>query len=251
MIRRQISLSPQVKGEISYNYQHEILKNIYKLMKLVDKEGAAISHNKGYRLDSGHIFKLFNYTLLFEGAEFANTGIRFNKNTKIKLVLSGKKEIIETILKGFLVSPKIEIDNLIFDFKGVGKDKRVYFEEVTFYKALSPIVVSTKTNEGNKEYLTPYNERYFENLVNNLKRKYKLIYKKEYKGEIFFEIDNLLEMKNKFIKFKNGGMKGQEYSIWIQADKDMQKVIYYLGLGQNSSTGCGCLSFITGVKDSE
>ena len=50
-------------------------------------------------------------------------------------------------------------------------------------------------------------------------------------------------------KDKARWVKGHTYNIWIQADKDMQKIIYYLGLGQNSSIGCGCLSIITGVSE--
>lgn len=251
MIRKQINLTPESSGEITYNYQHDVLKNIYNLMKLADKKKAKMLHNAGYRVETGHIFKLFNYTLLFEDAVFTKTGIHCNKNTKIKLVLSGKKEIIENILKGFLSSPKLEIDGRFFNFESLQDDKKVNFQNVTFYKALSPIIVSTKNDKGSKEYLTPYNQKYFENLVNNLKRKYKLIYKKDYAGEIFFDIDNLLEMKEKFVRIKNGGVKGHDYSVWIQAEKEMQMIIYYLGLGQNNSTGCGCLSFITGVRENE
>lgn len=251
MIRKQIILKPDKNGEISYNYQHEVLKNIYKLMKLADEKKTKMLHNKGCRVDTGHVFKLFNYTLLFEDAIFTKTGITCNENTKVKLVISGKKEIIENILRGLLVSPKLEVDGFIFNFVKVVNDKRVNFEEVTFYKAMSPVIVSTKTDEGDKEYLTPYNPKYFENLANNLKRKYKLVYNKDYLGEIFFEIDDLLEMKDKFVRIKQGGVRGNEYSIWVQAEKEMQKIIYYLGLGQNSSTGCGCLSFITGVRNNE
>lgn len=249
MIRKQINFKVSKDVEISYNYQHELLKNLYKLMKLADEKKAKILHNTGYRLEGKHVFKLFNYTLLFENAVFTSTGILCKEDTKVKLVLNGKKEIVENILRGLLVEPQLQIETAVFDLVGVKDDKKINLKEVTLYKALSAIVISTKTDNGEKEYLNPYDTKYFENLANNLKRKYILIYGKEYTGELFFEIDNLLEMREKFVKIKSGGVKGQEYSIWVQADKDMQKVIYYLGLGQNSSIGCGCLSFVKGVSE--
>lgn len=249
MIRRQILFETDKDVTITYNYQHEVLKSIYNLMRLADEKKAKMLHNRGYKIESGHVFKLFNYTLLFENAIFKSNGILCNNNTKVKLILSGKKEIVENILRGFLVLPELTIEDETFIFKGVENDKKINLREVTLYKALSPIVVSTKIDDNKKRYLTPYEPKYFENLVSNLKRKYKLIYNEEYKGEIFFEIDDLLEMKDKFVKIKKGGVKGQEYCIWIQAERKMQNIIYYLGLGQNSSMGCGCLSFITGVRD--
>lgn len=248
MIRKQIIFQVEDKSEISYNYQHEILKNFYNLTKVADENKAKILHNKGYRLESGHIFKLINFTLLFENAIFTENNIVLTESTVIKLIMSGKKENIELFLKGLIVEQQMVIEDVILKFVGVIDDKKVFFKEVMLYKALSPIITTTKENLE-KVYLDPYQLQYYENLALNAKRKYKLVYGKEYEGEIFFEIDDLFIMKEKFVRIKQGGVKGHTYNIWIQADKDMQKIIYYLGLGQNSSIGCGCLSIITGVSE--
>lgn len=247
MIRKQIVFRTNKQVNIDYNYQHEVLKNIYKYIDKADANKARILHKTGFRLNNKHKYKLFNFTILFENAIFDKC-IVCNPNTIIKLVISGGKSIINSTIKGLLDIRSLEINNTIFDFVKVESDKNTYIEDVVLYSALSPIITSTRGTDGNIVYLTPYHEGYFKNLAVNAKRKYKIIYGKEYEGEIYFEIDDLLKTKEKFVKIKNGGVSGMTYDIWIQADKDMQKVIYYLGLGQNSSIGCGCMNFIKGVK---
>ena len=81
-------------------------------------------------------------------------------------------------------------------------------------------------------------------------RKYKAIYNKDYSGELFFDIEDVLKVKKKYITdIKDGFLIGYtDFEIFIEADIDMQKVAYYLGLGQNNSIGMGSLSYITGRR---
>lgn len=247
MIRKQLIFKTDKEVSMTFNYQHDVLRNIYKYIEIADSNKAKMLHRTGYRVESGHKYKLFNFTLLFEDAVFGQD-ITCNADTVIKLVLSGKKDIVNSIIKGLMDVRTLNIDNISLDFVGTEGDKRTYIEEVVLYSALSPIITSTRDDEGNIVYLSPYDEGYFKNLAVNAKRKYKLVYKKEYEGDIFFEIDDLFNMRDKFVRIKRGGVKGMTYDIWIQAERDMQRVIYYLGLGQNSSIGCGCMNFVKGVR---
>ncbi len=247
MIRKQIIFKPDKKISLSYNYQLEVLRNIYGYMSCVNQIKAKKIHNEGYRIKSGHKFKLFNFTMLFKNAEFNET-IHCNPNSTIKLILSGKKDILNLIIKGLLNIRKLEIDNNVLRLVNIEDDKKVNFANIMLYNTLSPIVTSTKEDDGKIKYLTIYDEGYFKNLANNAKRKYKLMYGKEYEDEIYFEIDDIFDVKDKFIQIKSGGLRGSEYNVWIEANKDIQKIIYYLGLGQNTSIGCGCLNLIKGVN---
>lgn len=250
MIRKQLIFKTEKDISLTYNYQHEVLKNIYRYIEIHDSHKAKFLHKDGYISETGHKYKGFNFTLLFKNADFSNM-INCNENTTVKLVISGEKSIINSIIKGLIQDRELFISGETMKFTGVLDDKKVYLKEVVLYSAMSPIITSTKSNDDSVEYLTPYDEDYFRNLANNAKRKYKVIYGKDYLDDIYFDIDDTLNMKEKFIQIKNGGVRGMIYDIWIQADIDMQKIIYYLGLGQNSSIGCGCLNFVKGVRSDE
>ena len=89
-------------------------------------------------------------------------------------------------------------------------------------------------------------------LAHNLMRKYKLVYGKEYEGEIFFDIENTLKVKKKLIsKIKSEfiiiGYSG--FELFIEADKDMQKIAYYCGLGGYNSLGMGSVNYIMSRRD--
>ncbi len=251
MIRKQIIYKPDNKIRVPYNYQHEVMKNIYYYISIADEIASKRLHNKGYTADTGHVYKLFNYTLLFENAKFKSNYIECDKNTDIKLILSGKKDIIQKALNGLLHIKKIKIEDMEIKLNTILEDKKVVFNPIMLYNTLSPVVESTLNDEKEIIYLTPYQSEYYKNLAENAKRKYKLIYNKEFGGKLFFDIDNALEIKEKYIQIKNGGVKGYQFDMWVETDTDMQKIIYYLGLGQNSSTGCGCLNFVTGVNGYE
>lgn len=251
MIRKQLLFKADKRIDLSYNYQHDIQRNLYKYMDISNSEKAKRLHNIGYVSETGHRYKLFNFALLFKNAEFNKENIVCNEFSEIRLIISGKKEIIKNIIKGLEKSKELKIDNDILNFRCVLPDKKVFFKNIMLYSTFSPVIVSTKDDKNKREYLTPYHVGYYERLANNLKRKYELIYGKEYEGKLYFDINNALNIEDKFIQIKNGGVFGHKYEIWIEADRDMQKIVYYLGLGQNSSIGCGCLNFVTGFDDNE
>lgn len=248
MIRQQVIFKPKSTIKLPYNYQYEVMKNIYYYISIADDVLSRRLHNEGYKSETGHIYKLFNFTLLFDKAKFTKDNIICNESSTVKLILSGKKDIIKKILKGLLHIKQIKINDIEIPLFTIENDKKVFFKPIMLYSALSPIVESTHNNNI-IIYLSPYESDYYKNLVENAKRKYQLIYNREYKGTIFFDIDDALEIKEKYIQIKNGGVKGYLYDVWIEAEPDMQKIIYYLGLGQNSSTGCGCLNFVIGVNN--
>ena len=182
---------------------------------------------------------------MFEGAEFLDRYIKCQGSTIIKLIISGKKDIIGDILKGLLHVKKMKVGNYELILEDIIDDKKIEFKNIMLYKSLSPIAETTQNDEGLIIALTPFEGGFYKNLVQNAKRKYKLIYNEEYEGPFYFDIDDSLKIKKKFIKFKDGGVRGYDFDVWVETKPSMQKIIYYLGLGQNSSIGLGCLSFVT------
>ena len=116
------------------------------------------------------------------------------------------------------------------------------------YKAISPIVTTTINNNGYIVSLRPYVEKYYVNLANNLKKKYKIIYGEEFeKLPLYFDIDNVLDMREKSHVIKGIFKIGYLYDIWVETTPKMQRIIYYLGLGENNASGAGCMEIKKGV----
>lgn len=246
LTRKVVLFKPTEDIELDYNYNYQVTRNIYHYLWVADRVKSRFIHDVGYEVVTGHKFKLFNFTILFKDAIFNEDHILCTEDTIIKLIISGKESIVQSILKGILQVRKIKLyDYEIPLLKFEDDIGLVRFEDVMLYKALSPIVETTKNEQGNVETLTPYHGEYYRNLAINAKRKYKLIHSRDYEGNIFFDIDNALNIKDKYISFKGGVIRGFLFNIWVEAEMDMQQILYYLGLGQNSSTGFGCLSTIS------
>lgn len=240
-------LLAQSDGYIPYDWHYELFKQIFKKITLFNKDYALALHNEGFRTkdDKQKKMKLFNFSLQFKDNEMQKQGIKINKGDTIELVASGYNEIINAILQGLIIDNKFNINNILFAIKEIRNDKKVYFNKINIYKTITPVIESI-WNEG-IYYLNPYQLEYYNAIKNNLKRKYRLIYNKEYTGELKIQIENILKAKLKTITIKDGYLRGYgKYEILVQADKNMQKVAYYCGLGQNNSMGAGFLNYITG-----
>ncbi|WP_343109816.1 CRISPR-associated endoribonuclease Cas6, partial [Clostridioides difficile] len=192
---------------------------------------------------------LFNYTMMFEDAKYSKEGIHLNSRTKIRLILSGYDDILNNIIKGFIKCKVFKIYNIEFKLSNMDEDSKIGFNNITLYKVRSPIVASLYDLKSKKQvYLNPMQEEFYKALHDNLMKKYKLIYNKEYTGEVYFDIEDVLSVKKKYvtnIKGKGFVIGYTDFEIFVEADKDMQKVIYYCGLGEKNSIGMGLLTYIT------
>lgn len=232
---------------LPYDYHQPIQCELYKKMTLFNKEYSKFLHEEGYRSKDKKEkrMKLFNFGFNFYNLNMCSDGIIIKKGGEIKLCVSGFKEPLNAILQGFLINNKINVNGIEFQFTGIDKKDKVRFNKINIYKPLNPIIES-KWDEK-IIYLSPYQIEYYDALKQNLLRKYELIYNKEYTGELKMMIDNMLDVKPKTIKIKNNYLQGYgKFNILVQAEKDMQKVVYYCGLGQNNSLGAGYLEYIDG-----
>jgi len=229
---------------LPYDYNHDIMKSIYYYISVADEQMEKYLHNEGYKVESGHRYKLFNFTLLFKGARFKEEYIKVDSNSEITLILSGKDDVIKLILKGLVHIKQIRIQGNDISLANIVTVKNVNFKPIMLYKALSPIVTTTRTDDDKIISLRPYVDKYYINLADNLKKKYKLIYGEDFSGPLYFDIDDILVIKDRS-HIINGIRKiGQLYDLWVETTTKMQRVIYYLGLGENNSTGAGCLSLL-------
>ncbi|MCJ0222579.1 CRISPR-associated endoribonuclease Cas6 [Clostridioides difficile] len=248
LVRRHLILTVDNKVVLDYNYQYELMKRIYEAIEVNDKRKALSLHNEGYKVDK-KVFKLFNYTMMFEDAKYSKGGIHLNSQTKIKLMLSGYDDILNNIIKGFIKCKVFKLYNIEFKVSDIEEDSKKNFNNITLYKVRSPIVASLYDLKSRKQvYLNPMQEEFYKALHDNLGNKYKLIYNKEYTGELYFDIEDVLAVKKKYItniKGKGFVIGYTDFEIFVQANKDMQEVIYYCGLGEKNSIGMGLLTYIT------
>lgn len=248
LVRRHLILTVGNKVVLDYNYQYELMKRIYEAIEVNDKRKALSLHNEGYKVDK-KVFKLFNYTIMFENAKYSKEGIHLNSQTKIKLILSGYDDILNNIIKGFIKCKVFKLYNIEFKVSDIEEDSKKDFNNITLYKVRSPIVASLYDLKSRKQvYLNPMQEEFYKALHDNLGNKYKLIHNKEYTGELYFDIEDVLAVKKKYItniKGKGFVIGYTDFEIFVQANKDMQEVIYYCGLGEKNSIGMGLLTYIT------
>lgn len=245
--RKYINLIAENDGILQYDVNYILSVILYKKMTLFNEEYSKFLHDKGYltKDEKNKKMKLFNYSLIFNNLDMLSDGIIIKKGDKIQLSITGYKEPLNAIIQGFLIDNTFNINSLNFKLINIENDKKVYFNNVNIYKPLNPIIESIWDEKV--KFLNPYQSEYYLALKQNLKRKYEIIYNKPYIGELKIMIENILDIKPKSIKIKKGYLQGYgKFNILVQAEKDMQKVAYYCGLGQNNSLGAGYLQYITG-----
>lgn len=242
LVRRTVVFKPTETISIPYEYQHDVMKSIYYYISIADQQMEKFLHDEGYKTDDRPGMKLFNFTLRFSKASFKSNSIEIGEDGLILLIISGRDDIINSILKGLLHIKQIKIDNCIIPLNDIENEKNIYFKNIMLYKSLSPIVTTIRNEHGYTVWLKPYLSKYYENLAENLKKKYKLIYGEDFNGALYFDIDDVLNMKGKSHTINNISKVGFLYDVWVETTPKMQRIIYYLGLGENNSTGAGCMS---------
>lgn len=247
LTKKIIILKANEESSVRYNYNYEVMKMIYEAMTIQDANKALNIHDNGYKVGEKK-FKLFNFHLEFdEKVKYEKAHIALDKNSSLKLIISGINEVVNLILKGLVKQQGIMLNETFYKLVDVKNDKTIRFNNITLFKVRTAVVESVQDSNRRQVYTNVYQEEFYSSLAGNLKRKYKAVYKKDYEGELYFDIENLLNVKRKYIEIKpKSAVEGySNFEIFIQADKDMQKIIYFLGLGQGNSLGFGSVSFIS------
>lgn len=258
----KLTLRAKDRG-LTVNYNYYLSAAIYKLLKLGSSEFSAFLHNKGFILH-GKPYKLFCFALRFKKFSINENKIHLISN-EADLYISSLliDDFIKNIVIGTFEKQTIEIagnyNKCSFSIIQVESIPEPKFENETYFRLLSPIVLSTaKDKEKNKLY--PYYFRYYDNikeitriLNQNLKNKFKLIYNQDYTGAglIFRWDENYIAEKlsaNKKLTRKISIPRNEGRPIEIIANKipfylsgseELMKVGYYCGFGEKNSMGFG------------
>jgi CRISPR-associated endoribonuclease Cas6 len=246
-MRFKVYLQPETK-EISlpYNYNYHLSSAIYSFLDKAEPAFSDFLHDYGFSSDRKS-FKLFTFSPLLASNR---------RPLSDQLILKGK-------INWFISSPKeVFLSNLVTGILGQGflptLGHKLIVESVevmaqpslegkTFFRTLSPVVVSTgETNpEGKftKKYLSPADAKFYQVLEDNLRRKYKACYGKEPPEEgvtIQFDSQDLSRgYISKLIDFKGIKIRGWMGRFIAEGNPELIRLGYEAGFGEGNSAGFG------------
>lgn len=247
--RIEVKLKPNKNLKLTYDYAYPLVCEIYKKISLVDKTFSIDYHQNGLRENNtDRNFKLVVPKLHFSNAKMDKEGISLKDTDTVSLILSGSKLVINKILNGFLIDNKININGDVLEYTEIKSLSRKKIEEISMYKVETSIVETIQNEAGEVQYIDILNPKFVQALKQNLCRKYKMVNKKDYQGKLNIGIEDFSTIKSKAIKIKNHKVRGfGKFNIIIQADKDMQEIAYYCGLGSHNMYGAGFLTHLGGM----
>lgn len=246
-----LTIDKQACGNaLPLSYQYELSAYIYHTIAKGSADYADWLHQNGFTLD-GKQFRLFSFSNLLLDK------INIDK-AKSRLLLTGEKANLqisflperstEEFVKGVFAEQVFAIGDrqskVQFTVQQVEMLPSPPFNGELKAKTLSPICLSTKTDEGKIHYYSPAEPEAGQAIINNLINKYTAFYGKAYEGSREFEWKILSEPKSKLITMKAGTpqqtkVRAFNCSFILKADNELLRIAYECGLGEKGSMGFG------------
>jgi len=237
------------------NYQYALSSWIYKVIGQADSQHSAFLHEKGFSFD-GKQFKMFTFSQLdvrpfrIEGNRIRLLGDSVSLTVRFLVDAS-----LHHFIKGLFMHQHCGL--------GIDRDTQVDFEVTTVqvkeppvfmermqYTCLSPIVTSTRRDDGTVQYLSPEDPGFGTNLIQNLKRKQSALAahdSDEPQSTASVDTFRLLNTpRKKGITIKEGTPQESKviaylFNFELTVSPDLHEVGYYAGFGEKNSMGMGCV----------
>ncbi|OPY24777.1 MAG: CRISPR-associated endoribonuclease Cas6 [Methanobacterium sp. PtaU1.Bin097] len=220
---------------VPFNYNHIIASIIYN--QIYDLDLAAELHLK-------HGFKFFTFSQLMIHRRRQVKGGFLSDGYLHFFISSPDETLVNNLIRGFYKRPDISFQGQHLQVKDVKLIPKPRFKEHMHLKTLSPIIVRTRRN--NKIWdLGPDDKLFYDGLKRNLLKKYK-----EYNGtedvkeDINIELD-LNRTRRRRIAITKDDKKtfNRCYmaELDIEADLNLIKFAYDVGLGERNSMGFGMM----------
>ncbi len=235
------------------SYQYELTSYIYRTIARGDADFATWLHANGY-ISNGKPFKLFTFSQL-NFAKWRMEGDRIRiLSDELTLELSFLPErSTEEFIKGVfseqsftLGDRKSKIQLIVRNIESLPAPQ--YAEEMTF-RALSPVCLSRKNDDGRIDYLSPAHESAGSIILNNLLRKYEAFHGHTFDDPLDFGFELLSEPRSKLITIKANSpqqtkVRGYLYNFRLKAPVELMRMAHESGVGEKNSTGFGCVQVI-------
>ena len=242
---------------IPINYQYELSSWIYKQVNSGDNVFAAWLHSQGYNSGIKH-FKLFVFSMLnIPQRNIENEYIRIQcpeVSFSISFLLD---EIAEPFVYGLFKNQAFTLGDKVhkaaFTIKSIERLPEPAFTEKLMFRAISPIVISTVPEGGNKyaTYISPehphFEELFFQNIINkivaatsNSKDGFQLMPE----ANLSFSLQS--KIATKLIKIKSDTaqqtfIRGFMFDFQLEAPVAVMRAFYHAGCGEKNSMGFGCV----------
>lgn len=246
-----LSIDKKVYGNaLPLSYQYELAGYIYHTLAKGNEEYANWLHENGFSLE-GKQFRLFSFSNLLVD----NIGIDTKKG---RLLLQSDEAFLqisflperstEEFIKGVFSEQVFAIGDVHsrvqFTVRQVQALPMADFNGELRGRTLSPMCLSTKTDEGKLHYYAPNEALAGQTIVTNLIRKYEAFYQQKYTGSTEFEWKCLSEPKSKLLTMKVGTLqqtkvKAYHCTFLLKADNELLRIGYECGLGEKNSMGFG------------
>ncbi|EDP75366.1 CRISPR-associated endoribonuclease Cas6 [Hydrogenivirga sp. 128-5-R1-1] len=148
-------------------------------------------------------------------------------------------DIVSSSVKTFLKRGNLFLGRNTVSLSSIELVKPEVDGEMTV-RCLSPITVY-RTPKGEKrfQYLSPWQDEFYELLRKNLVKKYELVYSKSYKGELEIEPVKVIEGYRKKVLYRGTLVEAWEGYYKLKGNEDMLRLALEAGLGAKNSQGFG------------
>ena len=234
-------------NKLPISYQYELSAWIYGVIAQSDALYAAWLHNNGFVKDNKR-FRMFAYSNLFPRFKVIDDRLIILGDSLFMYLSFLPEKSTEEFVKGIFMENRFTIGDrkskVQFQVENIEVLPAPSFSLSDEFQALSPVVVSTRRDDGSVEYLSPEREGYDTMLFNNLKEKYQAFTGKPFNGEECFVFELLSPAKSRLITIKANTpemtrVKGFLYQFKLKADKTLMNFMYEAGLGEKNATGFG------------
>ncbi len=219
--------------EIPMNYKYQVQSALF--IKLEEISSSDFWHNSGF--GEAEIFKLFLIGPLV--GKYTTDGKKLIFEESISLeIRSPLFEFCDDIQRSFELNPSIKLF-----------DRRLSLAEMTLtnyhintnqslFRTVTPILVITKNENRQMQFISPDDERFTQRLVDNIYKKFSALYQEEPPQ---IKIDVIESGRRVITKYKEIGFAAYHCVLSIEAPPQMLEFIYNSGLGNRNSQGFGMI----------
>jgi len=193
-------------------------------------------------------FKLFTFSKIIGKLLFKGKG-RVVFEPEITLYFASPlMDIVSSSVKTFLKRKNLFIGKNGVELESIELLKPQVKEEVSV-RCLSPITVyRTPEGERRKEFLSPWQNEFYDLIKKNLIKKYELIYGRSYEGELEIKPLKISQRYRKKIVYRGSLIVAWEGYYTIKGSEDMIRLALESGLGVKNSQGFGMVEVVEGAE---
>jgi CRISPR-associated endoribonuclease Cas6 len=246
------------------SYQYALSSWIYKVISRADEAYSDFLHEKGFQAE-GRRFKMFTFSQMdLRPYKIDGDAIRLlgqEVSLKVRFLVDSS---LENFIKGLFIEQRFGLGaagaNHSVDFQVSGVETRAApsFKQIMRYQCLSPIVSSTRRQDGSVAYLSPEEPDYGRIFIQNLLRKQSALMLHNGETEIqeqnkfpyAFRLLNTPRKKGITIKAntqEETKVIGYLFHFELTAPAELHEVGYYAGFGEKNSMGFGCVECLNRI----